>query len=43
MTRTHRIVISAISWLFTVPLAVADVERILSAAPNSASYGKHLL
>lgn len=43
MTRTHRIVIFIFSWLGTVPQALSDVERILSVAPNSASYGKHLL
>ena len=50
MTRTHCIVISVLSWLCAVPQAVAaepatapDVEQILSAAPNAASYGKHLL
>jgi N-acetylated-alpha-linked acidic dipeptidase len=50
VTRTHCIVISVFSWLCTAPLAVAaepvttpDVEQILSAAPSSASYGKHLL
>ena len=50
MTHAERIVIAAFSCLFTVPLAVAaetgaspDAEKILSAAPNSASYGRHLL
>ncbi len=50
MIRTHCLVLSVFSWLCTVPQAMAaepitapDVERILSAAPNSASYGKHLL
>jgi len=43
MTRTHRLAITAISCLCTAPNAAADVERILSAAPSSTSYGKHLL
>ena len=50
MTRTHCIVISVFAWLCAVPQAMAaepatapDVEQILSAVPNSASYGKHLL
>ena len=50
MTRTHRNVISIFCWLCMVPQAVTaepvtapDVERILTTAPNSASYGKHLL
>ncbi len=49
MIRTHCLVISVLSWLCTVPQAMAaepitapDVEQILSSAPNSASYGKHL-
>ncbi len=44
MSRTHRLALSALSWIFTAPLAVAaDVEQILTAAPNAASYGRHLL
>ena len=50
MTPPKRIVIAAISWIGIASLALAaapsaapDVEQILSAAPNAASYGKHLL
>ena len=50
MTTRQHIAVSAISFLCTLPLAIAaeptttaDAERILSAAPSSASYGKHLL
>jgi N-acetylated-alpha-linked acidic dipeptidase len=50
MTHKQRLAVSVISFLCTLPLAIAaestiaaDAERILSAAPNSTSYGKHLL
>jgi N-acetylated-alpha-linked acidic dipeptidase len=49
MNRTHRIIVIIFSYLCAAqalaaePVAAPDVERILSAAPNSASYGKHLL
>ena len=50
MTYAHRIVIAVFSYLCTLPVAIAAepttseaAERILSAAPNSISYGKHLL
>jgi N-acetylated-alpha-linked acidic dipeptidase len=50
MARTHCIVFSVLSWLGTVMPSVAsepgtapEVERILSTAPNSTSYGTHLL
>jgi N-acetylated-alpha-linked acidic dipeptidase len=49
MIYTHRIVVIIFSCLCTAPalaaepIAAPDVERILTAAPNSASYGKHLL
>ena len=50
MIHAERIVIAVFSYLCTLPLAIAAepttseaAERILSAAPNSTSYGKHLL
>ena len=50
MTRTHPFVIAVFIWFGAVlqavaarPAAMPDAERILSATPNSESYGKHLL
>src|SRR5687767_2417951 len=45
MTKTHLLVVPLVSFLCAAPAyaAESEVERILAAAPNADSYGRHLL